>query len=762
VTSKQRDIVENAACLAVLLLLALVVLGPCWTAGKVPFSTDYAFTLAPWHSAAPTDLSDASAALSREETLRYYPGFVFMSDAAARNDSILWNPAEGGGAPFLAQWRTRPLSPFTIPFRLFALPTALALAALLKLVVAGWCAFYAGRRLGLQAHFALFVAVTFELGSAALLRTTAPVSDVIPWLPLLFLFAEQTASDHRSLWPFGSLVWALMLFGGDPETAIAAGLFVLLYTLLRGVFGRQGVVSTAANVGTVTGALVVGAGLSAIQIVPYLELLRHAASTGHAIVSTPLHWYDAALLLFPRFLDPSAAEPATALVPRIHALPLAHAGAVSATLLALGMALRRFIPEPTRARVEALVTSAMVFSVAGAVLGGLPLFRRLGLEHYLIGNAFALGVAGATAAQQWIHLNAKQCMDAVPRFLIFLAVGVLTALGLMVGVIVAGAPDVHATLGGVLLAAALFVLVLALLAATLIKPISRALGYGLAVLALLGLWLAFPGVVPFSAPSRLFPETEFIGIVKHADRRVVGSGPLADWPLAGNDVPQLYSASGLVLDRQALFGERLAEDPLLVRRTGSSTLFLTKEDIQGPFADIRNALVIADPNHVLDSGAVLFQDTQGEPRARMVYVGRSLAADSQPVKSDLPPLMETQVAPNQPTNVEAEVTILPPENNGRVRIRVQHDQPGVLVLADGWYPGWRAAVDGVEKDIFAVDLMFRGIAVVAGDHEVEFIYAPLSLDLGTYISAGAGLLVAVALGIAVWAQRMSEVAETEA
>jgi hypothetical protein len=742
--------IENAACLAVLIVLAFAALGPAWTSGKVPYSTDYAFTLPPWRAAAPADFTPASAALSRDEALRYYPGFVFLSESSARGDSILWNPLEGCGAPFLAAWRTRPLSPFSIPYRLFSLPSAIALSAFLKLVVAGWCAFYAGRRLGLQAHFALFVAVTFEIGSAALLRTTAPISDVVPWFPLLFLFAEQTASGNRSLWAFGSLVWAIMLFGGDPETAIAAGLFILTYVTLRGLFGRLGVVETATDVGVITGALLVGACLSAIQILPYLELLRHAAATGHHAVRAPFHWYDAALVLFPRFLRAAGANANEVLAARMHALPLLHAGVVSATMLALGFALRRFIPEPVRARVEAIATTAIVFTAVSVLLGGLPLFHRLGTEHYLLGNAFALGLAGATAAQQWMHLNAKQCMAAVPRFLVVIGAGAAVSLVLLVAIIIAGPADVRAGFGGVLLAAFLLVAVLGLLTLTLLKPIPWVLGYGLTFLALLGLWFAYPRIVPFSAPARLFPETAFTGIVERTGQRVVGSGVLAEWPLAGNAVPQLYSSSGLILDRQEAFSKRLREDPLLVRRTGSPLLFLTKEDVQGPFASVRNSLVRSAAEQVFDSGAALYEDNESRSRAYPVYLGRSFSADSEPPRADLPPLLESAVAPNQPPDPEAKVEILGPSENARVRIRVHQQQPGVLVLADSWYPGWRVAVDGMEKELFPVDLMFRGVAVSAGDHSVEFAYDPLSLDLGTYISAGAGIVVSAALAFVAW------------
>ncbi|HEO70861.1 MAG TPA: hypothetical protein ENN80_06310, partial [Candidatus Hydrogenedentes bacterium] len=74
------------------------------------------------------------------------------------------------------------------------------------------------------------------------------------------------------------------------------------------------------------------------------------------------------------------------------------------------------------------------------------------------------------------------------------------------------------------------------------------------------------------------------------------------------------------------------------------------------------------------------------------------------------------------------------------------EHQGLLVLADAWYPGWRATVDGVETEVFAVDGMFRGVSLGAGGKEVVFRYAPRSLGLGFLVSASAGLVTLLGLG----------------
>jgi hypothetical protein len=71
----------------------------------------------------------------------------------------------------------------------------------------------------------------------------------------------------------------------------------------------------------------------------------------------------------------------------------------------------------------------------------------------------------------------------------------------------------------------------------------------------------------------------------------------------------------------------------------------------------------------------------------------------------------------------------------RVRAHVRCSRAGVVMLADTFYPGWQATVDGVRAPIYRADYVMRGVFVPAGDHEIEFRYAPPSFRLGAAISS---------------------------
>jgi hypothetical protein len=80
----------------------------------------------------------------------------------------------------------------------------------------------------------------------------------------------------------------------------------------------------------------------------------------------------------------------------------------------------------------------------------------------------------------------------------------------------------------------------------------------------------------------------------------------------------------------------------------------------------------------------------------------------------------------------------------RVRIEVDGEHPGWLVLTDMWFPGWTCTVDGEAQPIYPGDYLFRTVPVPAGKHEVVMRFAPASYRLGRAISLG-GLI-----GLALW------------
>jgi len=126
-----------------------------------------------------------------------------------------------------------------------------------------------------------------------------------------------------------------------------------------------------------------------------------------------------------------------------------------------------------------------------------------------------------------------------------------------------------------------------------------------------------------------------------------------------------------------------------------------------------------------------------------------LEADSQT------PEATPAAVPGPVSGVPAAPIVLRDTPNG-ITIRAVLERPGYLVLADTWYPGWHATVDGRAVPLLRANYAFRALWLEAGEHVVEMVYRPASLRWGAAFSlatvAGAG----AALLFLAWRRRRQE------
>ena len=119
------------------------------------------------------------------------------------------------------------------------------------------------------------------------------------------------------------------------------------------------------------------------------------------------------------------------------------------------------------------------------------------------------------------------------------------------------------------------------------------------------------------------------------------------------------------------------------------------------------------------------------------------APDFQPGRTALFLLKPGEGLPAVETCAAADDVRLESWQPNQVRTSARMACKGLVVLADTWYPGWQAKLDGRPVRIWEVDGLVRGIEVPAGDHRIEIVYRPNSVLLGAVFS-GAALLAAIA------------------
>ena len=213
-----------------------------------------------------------------------HPVAQYHREAFWRGELPLWNPLNSCGMPFLAQWNTLTLYPGSLIYLLLPLPWSLNLFCLLHLFAGGVGMYFLAQR-WTQNRFAacvagtLFVFSGFTLNCAMWPNNIAALG-LMPWVVLLAQRAWQEGGRQLLL---GALVGAGQMLAGAPEMilltwATVAGLFLID---LSGSDTARGRAVLRAIV-----MIVIIAALSAIQLLPFLELMHASDRTGQVSVAS--------------------------------------------------------------------------------------------------------------------------------------------------------------------------------------------------------------------------------------------------------------------------------------------------------------------------------------------------------------------------------------------------------------------------------------------------------------------------------------------
>jgi uncharacterized membrane protein YfhO len=90
------------------------------------------------------------------------------------------------------------------------------------------------------------------------------------------------------------------------------------------------------------------------------------------------------------------------------------------------------------------------------------------------------------------------------------------------------------------------------------------------------------------------------------------------------------------------------------------------------------------------------------------------------------------------------------ETPTRVTVAADLETPGLLVLADQWYEGWQASVEGRPVPVWRVNHVLRGVRLPAGPSRVVFAYEPRGFVWGVRLLLAAGLALGAWAGAVAW------------
>jgi len=736
--------------------------------------------------------------------LQFVPWYRMVADFWLAGRLPLWNSLVGCGAPLAANYQAAAFYPLNALILALPVEVALTWTTALHMMLAGWGVYRWFRALGLDEAPSTIGALAFSgggflVGRAALFPSVALT---FPWVGVWLWRAEVLVQRGRlrdALSLGGAL--GMGLLAGHAQTAFYGGLLLATYVAFRiiqvlkrdvkGVLGLQ--VLRWCFMLTLAGG--VGLGLAAVQLLPTAELMlssQRSAGVDATIAMTYSMWPWRLLTLFAPdlFGNPGYGDywgfatywedaAYVGVLPALLAMSVVFARRTGCTRDSnIGRSTITFwVLVCTLAIVLALGSNTPVFPF---------LFQRVPTFDWFQAPARWLAVAtvgfsalSAIGLQVW-PLERGGTKRAVSWVVTGLALilGGLTAPRLVPGIEETfGSATVRlgilSTLSGLLMAlrsgqtgqgrdvslgwyAAAVVFVMAdllLFGWPLLPTIDRELYSGSTELA--SMLNASPELVRIYWPrDPTYRDREFDAHerVKFTYLTFSDFGPteVAYWrgmreilmPNTGilENVASINNFEPMQVGRYNELLRAIAEEPDLLRITGATHVVSDRSWPGSQAVWSRSGVTAYRLENTLGRAWVV-------PWARVVPTDEMLsvmADDGFDAAREV--LVEgTQGVLRMGSPGDYRVVLRDAPN--RVTIAAVLTAPGYLVIADTWYPGWRATVDGQAVELLRANYAFRAVWLEAGEHVVEMVYRPASVQRGLVITVttGLGLIIAVAI-----------------
>ncbi len=750
-----REYLGQAALL--IAVLALIFPG-AFLRGERLIPGAHFFDQAPWTNLRPVDLPDQNP-LGREVPTSVCVWFSATNRAFEQGEWPLWSPLQFTGSPLLATFQASVFYPPRLLFRIVDdVWLAATLYILLKFWLCGFNAFVCARVIGLRPASARFFSIAYMLAGYCLLWCYYPPPDVMAWFPYAFVGAEYLLEErNRRGFHFLAFGTTLMILPGHPSSLLMAHLGIGCYVLLRLAAGRASR-SRFAVCGTyAAGAMSLALAVCAVQILPFLEYLRHSELFIDRLVEDGVQHYTYSIssllsMWMPRIMGTEFERTFWGKTNHTY-LGMLYAGIPVwvGVLLLLG---RLNMDATVRARIRALlaVSSLFVFLALDLpileTLHRLPVLSGVRPAYYIAFAAFAFPLAASLSYQTWMESpdplrSLRKPVIAASALAILLGVAflILRAISPAYAATLEERPDLpwYVARQGLFALAVAAVSFLTLTGCAVNRARLRCAMPVLCIVLAGDHAAGIHRLLSTTPSANLFPDTELTHYLQNLEKparvRFDVAGVIPGYaPLYG--IEELFGYD-------AVYPKRFA--PLF------DSLNLLPE---GPVAPVLACRLVLFPEHVpLPTGfkalatldhLQVAEDTRAVPRARLVgHVKEFDSSDAMYEYMNGPGFDPAAVVwIDQPTGIQL------PESTGAspgdariskwswnaVTIEANAQKDCVLVLADAFYTGWHAYVDGKEVEIFPAYHLLRGVVLPKGSHVVEFRFSPASFRYGLMIS----------------------------
>jgi hypothetical protein len=730
---------------------------------------------------------------------RFY-GFAELS----RCHVPLWNPYTFSGMPFVATLQSSMFYPFNLLFAVAPIALAINWSIVCHLFLSGAFTYCLLRHFGSGRLGATLAGIVFTFSAAQVMHLFAGNLSALcamVWTPLLFLLLDRFTASGRPLWGVllsGAI--ACQFLAGQPQYlfySLIALLFYLPFSAPRAVPGNAGAGALLRKPLLLAAAVALGLALSAVQLLPSAEM-------------TPVSTRDNLSFAWVSLFSFPPQNLITFLIPDFFGDMLqvqywgrnllfemsAYVGIAPLVLAAIAVLkvrssiVRFFLGMALSSIVLAFGNHTFLLNVLYTLVPGFNLFR--GNSKFLILNALAVAVlAGLGADYLLTRRDAARARSRAIALALILAVA-------GAGSVVYGSLDaswfrraIDASLSsgeffsatepaaargfeslalsgfrqGLIRAAALAAASLALLLVATRTPRGRRI--------VVTLFLALVTYDLFSFGTRY---------VMTFDRRETAwdAGVLAFLQQDQEPFRVIAPAQDLNSGLAAGIGTLSGYDTIMVKRYSEYINVSQGEPPDQPnhwvrihrtgiLTDLLNAryliLPAAAADHsgfepVFDNGhSRILRNPRAAPRAYVVHAVKVIPERDRVFEELLSPgfdpaataiVAEAPPAPLASPDTRSPLPRFVAYAAERVALDATLEAPGLLVLGDVWFPGWKAFVDGRETAVYATNYVMRGVFVPAGRHKVEFRYEPWSYRIGWLVTLASLMTV---VGLLAWDRR---------
>lgn len=772
----------DVACVVVIVVIATAFLAPALRSGYTLLPLQWVSRLLPWSTYIDEPLQNITLG---DPFFAFYPRRLFFTESIQSGEWPFWNPYILGGYPAVGDTNAQTFYPFNWLVALFfSAARSFAVLAWFHLALTGIMMFAMLRSYRLHPASSLFGAISWMLSGILIVWLEHPHRlSSFAWLPGLFWVFNAGNQRRRLVFPvLGGLLFSLMILGGQTQYAALGGLLLGVYAISQSVQingGRLGwewwpfasLVITA----------LVGLGLGSLQLLPTYEFVAQS----HRQLRVMKVWLQQALPLrhLTTFWLPNLFGSAEVGRYRFWGQKMNYVeytfyfGLLPFLLCLMAPILNR------RKRVVWLWNIVIVTTTLTALGSPLVYLAKWvpGMSYFSLHRMMShIPFLGSWLAALTLDTIIRRSKDL--RILRWLALGVTGLLAATGVVLYACRMEVQVHWEGVLpeLLRQGGILILGIISITLTHKWRR-IGL-LAVLLVVTGDLFFWGWTynPVSELNLLYPENDVTDWLKQDtslyrvlplrqenEKRIFGENVLSVFHI---NAPDGYLALTLRHHKELMYAidPYFDTDNEVKRFKGPHINLIVAQDfhplhgmlnvkyvlshipLQAP--QLRHAVTLQQV-HVYENRDVL-------PRAYVVHRAEVALEEEMPdeiVSPDFdfhtmvlvpePLLPEQQLALEQAPIQDSSYVHITHYDSNRVRLSVNMEHTGLLVLADPFCLGWSAAVDRQHAEIIRANYALRALFLGAGEHYVEFTFRPKSVIISAFIAVSVCVvgLVLVAL-----------------